>query len=64
MIQLAGGWGWRRVYRKNNTTIGCAACCLKLAARRCAPRAHTTCGCILFYNLKWSSLWLLCCRNI
>jgi hypothetical protein len=21
---LAGGWGWRRVYRKNNTTIGCA----------------------------------------
>jgi len=34
MIHLAGGWGWRRVYKKNNTTIGCAleACGLRLEA--------------------------------
>jgi len=53
MIHLAGGWGWRRVYRKNNTTIGCVleAWRLPLEARRCAPRVHTTTGCIIKYNL-------------
>jgi hypothetical protein len=48
MIHLAGGWGWRRVYRKNNTTIGCAlgAWRLTLGAARLAH---------IRIILKWSS---------
>jgi hypothetical protein len=46
MIHLAGGWGWRRVYRKKQYNYRLCAWRLALDARRCAH---------IRIILKWSS---------